>query len=149
MEVFKNLSNGHLLYEVQKDALQRAKGYINLSLILCILEYVEIASMKKWKRLMKEIYDCPRDIPLFDITIQGMEYILAGMGMVELVEVLTKDYWDNPVKDTMRFEKYMGILGVLMIKEEFPMARAQQILLKQMVLRNQIAWKEEEWIDNG
>ena len=80
MEVFKNLSNGHLLYEVQKDALQRAKGYINLSLILCILEYVEIASMKKWKRLMKEIYDCPRDIPLFDITIQGMEYILAGMG---------------------------------------------------------------------
>lgn len=148
MEVFKNLSNGHLLCAVQKDAFQRAKGYINVSLIMCILDYVEIASIKKVEGLLKEIDGYPRDIPLFDITIKGIEGIISGMEMEELVEVLTKEYWDNPVKDSMRFEKYMGILGVLMIKEEFSIAKVQQILLQQMVLRNQIAWKDEEWMGN-
>lgn len=145
MEVFRNLSNGHLLYEVQEDALGRAKGYIDITLIVCILDYVETVSRKKVEGLLQEIAGYPKDIPLFDITVKGMEYILAGMKTEELVEVLTQDYWNNPVKDNFAFEKYMGILEVLMIKEEFPVARIQQILLKKLILRNQMVWKEEVW----
>lgn len=145
MEVFRNLSNGHLLYEVQEDALGRAKGYIDITLIVCILDYVETVSRKKVEGLLQEIAGYPKDIPLFDITVKGMEYILAGMETEELVEVLTQDYWNNPVKDNFAFEKYMGILEVLMIKEEFPVARIQQILLKKLILRNQMVWKEEVW----
>ena len=83
---------------------------------------------------------------MFDITIKGMEYILAGMGTEELLGVLSKDYWDNPVKDSLAFDKYMGILEVLMIKEGFPLARVQQILLRELFMRNQEVWKQEEWI---
>ena len=52
----------------------------------------------------------------------------------ELVEVLVKDYWDNPIKDHIAFDKYMGILGVLMIKGKYPIERVQQILLQRLVL---------------
>lgn len=146
MKYFENLSNADLLYAVREDAVGRAKDYIDISLIVCILDFVETVSRKKVKGLLQEIAGYPRDIPLFDITIKGMEHILAGMGVDELVEVLTKDYWENPVKDSFAFDKYMGILEVLMIKEEFPIERVQQILLKELFLRNRKVWKEEEWI---
>ena len=146
MKYFENLSNADLLYAVREDAVGRAKDYIDISLIVCILDFVETVSRKKVKGLLQEIAGYPRDIPLFDITIKGMEYILAGMCVDELVEVLTKDYWENPVKDSFAFDKYMGILEVLMIKEEFPIARVQQTLLKELLLRNQEVWREEEWI---
>ena len=143
MKYFENLSNADLLYAVREDAVGRAKDYIDISLIVCILDFVETVSRKKVKGLLQEIAGYPRDIPLFDITIKGMEHILAGMGVDELVEVLTKDYWENTVKDSFAFDKYMGILEVLMIKEEFPIERVQQILLKELFLRNQEVWKEE------
>jgi len=146
MKFFENLSNVDLLYAVREDAVSRAKDYEDISLIVCILDYVETVSRKKVKGLLQEIAGYPRDIPLFDITIKGMEYILAGTSTDELVEVLTKDYWENPVKNSFAFDKYMGILEVLMIKEEFPIERVQQILLKELFLRNQAVWKEEAWV---
>ena len=146
MKFFENLSNVDLLYAVREDAVSRAKDYEDISLIVCILDYVETVSRKKVKGLLQEIAGYPRDIPLFDITIKGMEYILAGTGTDELVEVLTKDYWENPVKNSFAFDKYMGILEVLMIKEEYPIERVQQILLKELFLRNQEVWKEEAWV---
>ena len=146
MMFLKKLSNADLLYAVREDAVSRAKDYKDISLIVCILDYVETVSRKKVEGLLWEIAGYPRDIPLFDITIKGMEYILAGMGTDELVEVLSKDYWENPVKDSFAFDKYMGILGVLMIKEEFPIERVQQILLRELLLRNREVWKEEEWL---
>lgn len=60
MEVFKNLSNGHLLYAVQEDAFQRAKGYAGISLIVCILDYVETVSGKTVEGLLQEIAGYPR-----------------------------------------------------------------------------------------
>lgn len=146
MKIFEILSNAHLLYAVREDAVSRAKGYEDISLIVCILDYVETVSRKKVEGLLQEIAGYPRDIPLFDVTIKGMENILAGTGTDELVEVLTKDYWENPVKDSLAFDKYMGILEVLMMKEDFSIARVQQILLREMFLRNQEVWREEEWI---
>lgn len=146
MEFWENISNADLLYAVREDAIGRAKDYKEISLIVCILDYVETVSRKKVEGLLHEIAGYPRDIPLFDITIKGMEYILAGMGVNELVEVLAKDYWENPVQDSFAFDKYMGILEVLMIKEEFPIERVQQILLMESLFRNQEVWKEEEWI---
>lgn len=146
MKIFENLSNAHLLYAVREDAVNRAKDYKDISLIVCILEYVETVSRKNVEGLLQEIAGYPRDIPLFDVTIKGMEFILAGMEANELVSVLTKDYWENSVKDSFAFDKYMGILGVLMIKEGFPIARVQQILLRELLLRNQEVWREEEWI---
>lgn len=143
MKFFENLSNGDLVYAVREDAVSRAKDYKDISLIVCILDFVEMVSRKRVEGLLHEIAGYPKDIPLFDMTIKGMEYILAGMGVDELVEVLTKDYWENPVKDSFAFDKYMGILEVLMIKEEFPIERVQQILLKELFLRNQEVWKEE------
>lgn len=137
MKFFENLSNVDLLYAVRKDAVSRAKDYKDISLIVCILDFVDTVSRKRVEGLLQEIAGYPRDIPLFDITIKGMEYILAGMGADELVEVLTKDYWENPVKDSFAFDKYMGILEVLMIKEGFSLARVQQILLRELLLRNQ------------
>lgn len=149
MKFLENISNADLLYAVRKDAISRAKDYKDISLLVCILDYVETVSRKKVEGLLQEIAGYPRDIPLFDITIKGMEYILAGMGVNELVEVLAKDYWENTVKDSFAFDKYMGILEVLMIKEEFSIERVQQILLQELFLRNQEVWREEEWIDYG
>ena len=146
MKFFDNLTNVHLLDDVRKDAVSRAKDYIDISLIVCILDYVETVSRKNVEGLLQEIAGYPRDIPLFDITIKGMEYILAGMSADELVEVLTKDYWENPVKDSFAFDKYMGILEVLLIKEGFSVARVQQIMLRELLWRNQEVWREEEWI---
>lgn len=146
MTMFGNLHNIHLLHAIKEDAFKRAKDYKDISLIVCILDFVETASKKKAEGLLQEIAGYPRDIPLFDITIKGMENILSGLGTEELVGVLTKDYWDNPVKDSFAFDKYMAILTILMIKEGFPLARAQQVLLRKLYLRNQAAWKEEEWI---
>ena len=80
MKFFENLSNVDLLYAVREDAVSRAKDYEDISLIVCILDYVETVSRKKVKGLLQEIAGYPRDIPLFDITIKGMEYILAGTG---------------------------------------------------------------------
>ena len=135
-----------MLYAVREDAVNRAKDYKDISLIVCILDFVEMVSRKRVEGLLQEIAGYPKDIPLFDMTIKGMEYILAGMGVDELAEVLTKDYWENQVKDSFAFDKYMGILEVLMIKEGFPLARVQQILLRELLLRNQEVWREEEWI---
>lgn len=149
MKFLENISNADLLYAVREDAVGRAKDYKDISLIVCILDFVETVSRKKVEGLLQEIASYPRDIPLFDITIKGMEYILAGKGINELVEVLTKDYWENPVKDSFTFDKYLGILEVLMIKEEFSIERIQQILLQELLLRNQEVWREEEWIDYG
>ena len=146
MKFFDNLTNVHLLDAVRKDAVSRAKDYKDISLIVCILDYVETVSRKNVEGLLQEIAGYPRDIPLFDITIKGMEYILAGMSADELVEVLTKDYWENPVKDSFAFDKYMGILEVLLIKEGFSVARVQQIMLRELLWRNQEVWREEEWI---
>ena len=140
------MSNAHLLCAIEEDAFKRANDYKDISLIVCILDYVEAVSGKNVEGLLQEIAAYPRDIPLFDITIKGMEHILAGMETEELVGALTQDYWDNPVKDSFAFDKYMGILGVLMIKEEFPIERVQQILLRKMLLRNRAAWKDMEWI---
>lgn len=142
----ENLSNVHLLYDVKEDAVKKAKGYKDISLLVCILDYVETVFRKSVEGLLQEIAGYPRDIPLFDVTIKGMEYILAGMTTDEIVDILTKDYWENPVKDSLAFDKYMGILGILMIKERFPITRVQQILLNELLLRNQAVWKEEEWI---
>jgi len=146
MMFLKKLSNADLLYEVRKDAVSKAKDYKDISLLVCIFDFVETVSRRRVEGLLQEIAGYPRDIPLFDITIKGMEYILAGLGTDELVEVLTKDYWKSPVKENFAFDKYMGILEVLMIKEEFPIERVQQILLKELLLRNRKVWKEEEWI---
>ena len=146
MMFLKKLSNADLLYEVRKDAVSKAKDYKDISLLVCILDFVETVSRKEAEGLLREIAGYPRDIPLFDITIKGMKYILAGLGTDELVEVLTKDYWKSPVKENFAFDKYMGILEVLMIKEEFPIERVQQILLTELLLRNQKVWKEEAWI---
>lgn len=146
MMFLKKLSNADLLYEVRKDAVSKAKDYKDISLLVCILDFVETVSRKRVEGLLQEIAGYPRDIPLFDITIKGTEYILAGLGTDELVEVLTKDYWKSPVKENFAFDKYMGILEILMIKEEFPIKRVQQILLKELFLRNRKVWKEEEWI---
>lgn len=146
MKFFESLSNADLLYAVREDAVSRAKDYEDISLIVCALDFVETVSRKRVEGLLQDIAGYPRDIPLFDMTIKGMEYILAGMGVDELVEVLTKDYWDNPVKDSFAFDKYIGILGVLMIKENFSLARIQQTLLRELLLRNQEVWREEEWI---
>lgn len=146
MKFFENLSNADLLYAVREDAVNRAKDYKDISLIVCILDFVEMVYRKRVEGLLQEIAGYPKDIPLFDMTIKGMEYILAGMGVDELAEVLTKDYWENQVKDSFAFDKYMGILEVLMIKEGFPLARVQQILLRELLLRNQEVWREEEWI---
>lgn len=38
------------------------------------------------------------------------------------------------VSDHIAFDKYMGILGVLMIKGKYPIERVQQILLQRLVL---------------
>ncbi len=146
MKFLENISNADLLHAVREDAISRAKDYKDISLMVCILDFVETVSRKKVEGLLQEIAGYPRDIPLFDITIKGMEYILAGKETNELVEVLTKDYWENPKKDSFAFDKYMGILEVIMIKEEFPIERVQQILLRELLLRNQEVWKEEEWI---
>lgn len=146
MKFFESLSNDDLLYAVRKDAVSRAKDYEDISLIVCALDFVETVSRKRVEGLLQDIAGYPRDIPLFDVTIKGMEYILAGMTTDEIVDILTKDYWENPVKDSFAFDKYMGILGVLMIKERFPITRVQQILLNELLLRNQAVWKEEEWI---
>lgn len=146
MKFFDNLSNADLLYAVREDAISRSKDYKDISLIVCILDFVETVSRKRVEGLLQEIAGYPKDIPLFDMTIKGMEYILAGMGEDELVEVLTKDYWENPVKDSLAFDKYIGILEVLMIKEGFSLARIQQILLRELLLRNQEVWRAEEWI---
>ncbi len=146
MMFWEKMSNANLLCAVRKDVIDRDKDYKDINLIACILDYVETASREKVDGLLQEIAGYPRDIPLFDITIKGMEYILKGMGTDELVEVLTKDYWESPVKDSFAFDKYMGILEVIMIKEEFPIQRVQQILLTELLLRNQEAWKEEEWL---
>ena len=146
MKFLENISNADLLHAVREDAISRAKDYKDISLMVCILDFVETVSRKKVEGLLQEIAGYPKDIPLFDMTIKGMEYILAGMGVDELVEVLTKDYWENPVKDSLAFDKYMGILEVLMIKEGFSLARIQQILLRELLLRNQEVWREEEWI---
>ena len=137
MKLFENICNEHLLYEVQQDAFKRTTGYIDMSLIICIFNFAETVSRKNVEGLLMEIAGYPRDIPLFDITIKGMEYILAGRNMEELVEVLTKDYWDNPIKDSFAFEKYMGILAVLMINEKFTLIKIQHVLLNQLCLRNQ------------
>lgn len=149
MMFFEKFSNADLLYAVREDAINRDKDYKDINLIACILDYVEMVSRENVESLLQEIAGYPRDIPLFDITIKGMEYILKGMSVDELVEVLTKDYWQNPVKDSIAFDKYMGILEVLMIKEEFPIERVQQILLMELLLRNQRVWKEEEWLIYG
>ena len=146
MELLKNIPNGHLLYEVQEDAFKRTKGNIELNLIICILDFAWMVSRKNVEGLLIDIEGYPRDIPLFDITIKGMEHILTGMETKELVEVLVKDYWDNPIKDHFAFDKYMGILGVLMIKEKYPIERVQQILLERLVLKNQTNYKEDKWI---
>lgn len=146
MMCFEKLLNTDLLYAVREDAVSRAKDYKDISLIVCILDFVETVSRKKMEGLLQEIAGYPRDIPLFDITIKGMEYILAGMDVDELVEVLTKDYWECPIKDSLAFDKYMGILEVLMIKKEFPIERVQQILLKELLFRNREVWKAEEWM---
>ena len=146
MKFLENKSNADLLLAVREDAISRAKDYKDISLIVCIMDFVETVSRKKVEGLLQEIAGYPRDSPLFDITIKGMEYILAGKGINELVEVLTNDYWENPKKDSFAFDKYMGILEVLMIKEEFPIERVQQILLKELFLRNQAVWKEEAWV---
>lgn len=146
MKFLENISNADLLHAVREDAISRAKDYKDISLMVCILDFVETVSRKKVEGLLQEIAGYPRDIPLFDITIKGMEYILAGKETNELVEVLTKDYWENQKKDSFAFDKYMGILEVIMIKEEFPIERVQQILLRELLLRNQEVWKEEEWI---
>lgn len=146
MKFLENISNADLLHAVREDAISRAKDYKDISLMVCILDFVETVSRKKVEGLLQEIAGYPRDIPLFNITIKGMEYILAGKETNELVEVLTKDYWENPKKDSFAFDKYMGILEVIMIKEEFPIERVQQILLRELLLRNQEVWKEEEWI---
>lgn len=146
MKFLENISNANLLYAVREDAISRAKDYKDISLIVCILDFVETVSRKRVEGMLQEIAGYPRDIPLFDITIKGMEYILAGKGLDELVEVLTKDYWENPVKDSFAFDKYMGILEVLMIKEEVSIEGVQQILLRELLLRNQEVWKEEGWI---
>lgn len=146
MKFLENISNADLLHAVREDTINRAKDYKDISLLACILDFVETVSRKKVEGLLQEIVGYPRDIPLFDVTIKGMGYILAGKGINELVEVLTKDYWENPVKDSFAFDKYMGILEVLMIKEEFSIERVQQMLLRELLLRNQEVWKEEGWI---
>lgn len=146
MVFFEKLSNADLLYSVRKDAICRDKDYKDINLIACILDYVETVSREDVEGLLCEMTGYPRDIPLFDITIKGMEYILKGMDTDELVEVLTKEYWESPVKDSFAFDKYMGILGIIMIKEEFSIEKAQQILLTELLLRNREVWKEEEWL---
>ena len=146
MMFLKKLWNADLLYAVRKDAVRKAKDYKDISLLVCILDFAETVSRKRVEGLLQEIAGYPRDIPLFDITIKGMEYILAGLGTDELVEVLTQNYWESPVKESFAFDKYMGILEVLMIKEKFPIERMQQILLRELLLRNRKVWKEEEWI---
>lgn len=146
MMFFKKLSNADLLYAVRNNAISRDTDYKDINLIASILDYVETVSRENVEGLLREMAGYPRDIPLFDITIKGMEYILKGMGTDELVEVLTKEYWESPVKDIFAFDKYMGILGVIIIKEEFSLERAQQILLTEFLLRNREVWKDEEWL---
>ena len=48
------------------------------------------------------------------------------MGSCKSTEIEASDYF--------AFDKYMGILGVLMIKGKYPIERVQQILLQRLVL---------------
>ena len=132
-----------LLSEVYMDALQKAEGVVSISLVDCLVDFVETVWKKKVVGLLREIHKYPRDVVLFDSTIKGLEYVVAGMCDEEILEAMVEDYWLIKDEGNRAFERYVGILGVFMMKEEYSSAKAQQIVLQQFGLRNQAVFGNE------
>lgn len=137
MKKITNLKDNPLLSEVYKDAVSKSEEVISLSIVDCLVDFAEDAWKKKVEGLLQEIHKYPRDVVLFDVTIQGLEYVVAGVSDEEILLFLTEDYWKSGEESNKAFERYISILGVFLLKEEYSPSMVQQIVLQEFIIRNQ------------
>lgn len=137
MEKITNLKNDPLLSEIYKDAISKSEEVKSLSIVDCLVDFAEDVRKKKVEGLLQEIHKYPRDVVLFDVTIQGLEYVVAGVSDEEVLQFLTEDYWQSGEERNKAFERYISILGVFMLKEEYSPQMVQQVVLQEFIIRNQ------------